>query len=196
MTVYEYHTAIDIFIAAATGRASEENKPCCSRCTTPHCCSEPAYCDDHEADAMLESLNAHQLNEVAWRTQDWLAKARPFLGVNMPKAFPYRLANNPCPLLNKDGRCMAYEQRPFGCRMFLALGKPEDCAMPAREHQKFADFPHPNGLTPYHGAYIDANCPIELDHIGAHLVRKLLSFPEFTTASHERYEMEPELKET
>lgn len=192
MNVNLFHSITDKFIAAAATRLPENLKPCCSKCLVPHCCSEPAYCDDKEADAMLESLHPKQLAEVEERTKAWLEKARPFLGEKQPNAFKYRLANIPCPLLDNDGRCMAYENRPFGCRMFLALGEPEDCAMPARKHQKFADYPQPNAMTPYHSAYVEANCPVELDHIGAHFVRKLLEFPDFTTASHERYELEPQ----
>lgn len=183
MNVYEYHTAVDEFLGKVF--AHPKNLPhCCSRCTSPHCCSEPAYADQNEIKAMIDSLHPAELETVAKATIDWRIKAEPFLGVNLPSAFAYRGANIPCPLLDANGRCRVYEHRPFGCRTFFALGEPQDCAMPARANQKYAEFPEPNLNTRNNASYFRDNAPLELDHIGAHLVRHFLD-PKFTTASHE-----------
>jgi Fe-S-cluster containining protein len=33
----------------------------------------------------------------------------------------------PCPLLDAEGLCRAYEERPFACRVTYSIGNPSDC---------------------------------------------------------------------
>ncbi len=195
MNVQQFHTTIDRLLELAVKKLPPEAQPCCSRCTTPHCCSEPAYCDDHEIDAMLGGLTQAQRTQVAVNTMRWIPKSLPFIKQERPNAFPYRLANIPCPFLGQDGRCMAYENRPMDCRMFIALGDPKDCAMPARIKQKYAEYgPLPNAFFEVQQAYMADNLPLEMDHIGAHLARKVLGLRSFTTVDHTLVEAAEETK--
>lgn len=189
MTVFEYHTAIDEMLGHGLAKLPADMQPCCGRCTSPHCCSEAAYADAIEIDSMLEALTPEGRAHVEARTLKWRAvfAASPEINNERSNAFEYRNINLPCPFL-KDGRCLGYERRPMDCRIFLALGDPEDCAMPNRRHQKYAEFPHPSPLDEAMMQFAISN-GVELDHIGAHLVRKLLGDPEFTTASHQRIEI-------
>lgn len=189
MTVFDYHTAIDKAIGQAMANTAADQQPCCKRCTNPHCCSEPAYADAREVDSMLDMLTPEQRSHVVNGTERWRSvfAVNRMMNDELPSAFPYRLLNLPCPFL-KDGRCLVYERRPFGCREFFALGNPEDCAMPARIYQKFAAFPHPNRMDMATFQFA-ANQIAELDHISGHLVRKLLGDSEFTTAAHQRFEI-------
>jgi len=195
MTVFDYHTAIDAALARVMA-ANADKPPCCKQCTSPHCCSEPAYADALEIEWMLEALTPEQLAHVEEGAAQWrgIFGASPMIKEEQTHAFRYRLLNLPCPFL-KDGRCLAYERRPLGCREFFAIGNPEDCAMPARMKQKYAAFPHPNLMDGVVQKFFLANRRIDLDHISAHLVRKLLD-PEFTTGSHQRIEFTHEEEET
>lgn len=190
MTVFQYHTAIDLFLGIAISNAPPELKRCCDRCTNPHCCSEAAYCDGAEVDGMIEALTPEQKVNVEAAARRWkevFSQSR-LIDEEQPSAFAYRMLNLPCPFLIND-RCSAYEHRPADCRMFMALGDPNDCAMPARIHQKMVDFPHPNPFDLTMQEFFSTQSVLELDHIGAHLVRKLLIDPEFTTGSHRRVEV-------
>lgn len=191
MTTYEFHTAIDEVLAKSLANLPPDQQPACYSCTNPHCCSEPAYCDQAEVEHMLKALTTEEQGHVIESTRQWQAifSASDVTGEEEVSAFKYRLLNLPCPFL-KAGRCLTYARRPLACREFFALGNPEDCAMPARIHQKYASYPKPHALdhllTRYYHHRLKTVGWLEMDHIGAHLVRLLLNQPEFTTGAHRR----------
>jgi Fe-S-cluster containining protein len=39
----------------------------------------------------------------------------------------WALSNIPCPLLGEDSLCLAYEARPFVCRITYSIGDPAEC---------------------------------------------------------------------
>lgn len=171
MNALKFHQATDFLLAQALRQNSI--KTCCDACLYSYCCSEPAYADIAEVELMLGSLTEEERERVAEHAREWLAKVQdsPLLEDNLPQALPWRLLNASCPFL-ENGRCMAYQHRPMGCRTWLAKSNPENCAMPARKHQKFLGF----GAN-FH-EYLHQLCPpdgvINMDHIGIHLVNLLL----------------------
>lgn len=171
----ELHTAGDHMLY----NAGVHRIACCSKCTTPHCCDEPAYGDQREVRGMLASLTDEQREYVKEKTRVWFDKAMAsgLLFHDLPNAFQWRLHGMTCPFL-RDGRCLAYARRPHGCRMFFAVGNPDDCAMPQRKHQKIADFKGP-AVDEILGTYFEAASRerggIDSDHIGVHLSFELLN---------------------
>lgn len=140
---------------------------------------------------MIAALTPEQRTHVEANTRRWrdVFSVSRLRDEEQPNAFAYRMLNLPCPFL-KDDRCMVYEHRPGDCRMFFALGNPEGCAMPARVHQPMADYPHPNPMDTVMERFFLTRSPAEIDHIGGHLVRKILGDAEFTTGAHRMVEIE------
>ncbi len=152
---------------------------CCSKCTTPHCCDEPAYGDQREVRGMLDALNEEQREYVKEKTKVWLDKAMKsgLLFHDLPSAFHWRLHGITCPFL-RDGRCLAYARRPHGCRVFFAFGNPDDCGMPQRKNQKIAEFRGPaidRILGPYFEQMSEEPGGVDMDHIGVLLSFELLN---------------------
>lgn len=173
MKVFEFHTAVDEILGRIFSGVPKDMQPCC-RVGCSHCCSEPVYCDEQEADYVLAALTDDQRERVKERLPLWLERVRELLKQDMPSATDWRNVNAPCPLLER-GLCIVYERRPYSCRAFFALGNPDDCRMPARVHQKFADFPHPGPLDVASMAYFNASQDgIRLDNLGVFLAEKLL----------------------
>lgn len=138
---------------------------------------------------MLECLTPEQRSKVAEKTKEWVEKAKPLLNENMPNGFAWRRLNNPCPFL-EGNLCSVYDRRPMGCRTFFAHGNPDDCKMPAREHQKIAvyvDHQMASACAPY---WVD-EARVEMDHLGCFLADRLLGDrPE--SGSHTVYIVQPE----
>lgn len=154
----------------------EAIKPCCKGCTLASCCSEPAFADRRQVDHMIEGLTPEQIEEVKANLPAWLEATVEFRKQQRPNAFAYRLKKIPCPLL-KDGKCMAYERRPLDCRIFFATGSSADCELPARKHQKFADYPEAT-MAVFTDRWIHlglmADGEVVMDHIGVLLAERLM----------------------
>lgn len=133
------HQATDTLVTMAEVQGKLDH--CCKNCTTPHCCDEPVSSDLNEVRYALELLTPEQIEGVKQRLRVWLDKVEPsgLLAEKEPNAMAWRNLKATCPLL-VDGRCSVYARRPFGCRMHFAHKNPENCAMPARTHQKYAGF--------------------------------------------------------
>lgn len=132
----QHHAAVDATLIQAL--AGAKLTPCCAKgCYA--CCFESVYSTRAEVRYILNGMTGAALCELKPRLRQWLEQAKPILGLKMPNALTYRAQNIPCPFL-KGGLCSIYERRPHGCRVFLALGQPKDCDLPARQHQKFAEF--------------------------------------------------------
>lgn len=165
MSMQEFQAAIDAMVAASG--VPEES--CCSTCTLATCCHETVYAGKDEAQWMLDSLTAEQLEYVRDKTREWSVKAvgtgllresRP----HVTKWLPHKI---PCPFL-KDKRCIAYERRPMSCRLWFARSNPENCDFPGREHQQLAHFPPKMGgpeMTWFDEQMKDGT--VHMDHLGA-----------------------------
>jgi len=165
MTTKEFHRTIDSVLA----RTKIEH--CCTKGCC-HCCSEPLYVDSREADYLLEGVPAELREQVKENTKRWAEKAQPLLSQNMPNAFAWRWLDNPCPFLIGT-TCSVYERRPVGCRVFFAKENPENCKMPAREHQKVASFT-PETMAAACAPYFLDQGRVEMDHLGCFLAETLL----------------------
>jgi Fe-S-cluster containining protein len=138
--VAKLHQVTDTLVTMAEAQGKLDH--CCKNCTVANCCDEPVMTDLNELRYALELLTTEQIEGVKQRLRVWLDKIEPssLLSEREPSAMQWRKLKATCPLL-VDGRCSVYDRRPFGCRMHFAHRNPENCAMPARTHQKYAGFP-------------------------------------------------------
>ncbi len=166
--VTEQHKAVDGFVNEAFSEAG--CKSCC-RAGCFACCSEPVYCSEAEALHILEAVKPADLDQLRANLQEWLFKTRSLRGEYFPKALKWLGLNVPCPLL-KDGLCSVYERRPFSCRVWFAMEKPENCQLPARRNQKFAEFN--SRIFVRMGVPASVGGKIVMDHMSVLLAEKLL----------------------
>ena len=136
--ITELHQQIDRLHIRLMHATAEKGKPvtcpgkgCCA------CCYEPVYCSSDEAHHLLEGLTNEQRATVTNRLKLALekVKASGFFKKDMPPVMEWKVMNIPCPLL-EGGECMAYENRPIGCRAHMAVGPPEWC-LTRRPEQKY-----------------------------------------------------------
>jgi len=140
MTASEFLNWIDYFITKSVEKA--EQKPCCSK-GCHHCCDEVAYAEMREVDHIIAGMSPELKERAKERLRLWLVKVKPMLekepgAEGYIDAFEYRDLKITCPLL-EDGLCSVYERRPMGCRLFMATGSPDNCAMPMRRKQTILD---------------------------------------------------------
>lgn len=187
MKTTEFLEEVDAMLAKAKAANPEFNPPCREGCC--HCCYEPAYATNHEIDDILSTMTEPEKDRLSERVRAWVDKVRGLLGQRLPNAIPYRRLNAPCPML-VDGRCSVYALRPFGCRIFFAKEKAENCAMPARKHQQFVFF-SPDVFADAVGAMLVRNQGVVSDHIGVLLAERLLGL-KLPDASREVVQVEME----
>lgn len=173
MNTREFLDELDAVIALCMRK--ETDVPCKKGCC--HCCSEALYVDEREADLMVESIPPALRPTIQMQTIEWLRRAEPLLPMPYPiDGFEWRKLNNPCPFL-VHGECSVYDVRPMGCRMFFAKGKAENCVMPMREQQQFAEFPAQTIATVAFPWFKSATEGVCLDHLGVFLAWKLCHIP-------------------
>lgn len=114
--------------------------PCC-REGCDWCCSEPTYVHATEVEHMLQFLTPDQREIVRQNTRTWLERAQRtgMLQWRAIDAIRWREQEIVCPFLHEH-RCLAYDQRPFACRSFFAVGNPLHCQMVYREGQTYIQF--------------------------------------------------------
>lgn len=169
MTTREFLAALDVMTSTLLAKETEP-PPCKKGCC--HCCSEALYVDEREADLMVKSIPDALKPTVQMQTLEWLRRAEPMLGEPYPlDGFAWRRLNNPCPFLVK-GECSVYDVRPMGCRVFFAKGNADDCAMPMREHQKFAEFAM-EAVSMVAFPWFRSAEEVCMDHLGVFLAWKL-----------------------
>lgn len=176
MTTATLNRNLDEFIALVFSQP--QNAPHCCAKGCNHCCSEPAYCDVNEVDAMLSLLAPDQIESLKLRVLEWMqSTATVRYEEAQINALKYRVLNIPCPMLSPEtGLCMGYAARPLACRTFFATGKADDCKLPERAHQKFAILPKdPENqiMRHYFMDCLTQDGKITLDHIGVLLFEKL-----------------------
>lgn len=176
MTTTNLNASLDSFIAATLAQPNSV-QPCCSKgCNA--CCEEPAYCDVNEIAAMLALLAPDQIEALKLRVLEWM---RSTTAVRYEEeqidATKYRQMRVKCPMLCPDtGLCLAYANRPMGCRTFFATGNPDHCKLPERTHQKFAIFnknTEAEIMRHYFMDCLNQDSAIVLDHIGVLLFEAL-----------------------
>lgn len=174
MTPESYNANIDRIIKNSLSSPGAL-QPCCKKGCS-HCCYEPAYTDRRVIDHIIAGMTPEQIEEVKAKLPAWLEKTAEARKVERPKAHDYRELNVACPLL-KDGLCSVYDRRPLDCRIWFAIGNPEDCAMPARKHQKFTEYSD-KAMAMLCGPWIQSTLvnegEIVMDHIGVLLAERLL----------------------
>lgn len=165
--------------------------PCKSGCFW--CCKESVIASDEEVIAMLELLTPEEKKQVADRTRKWMAKFNEsnFGSVPEPPAYEaaygvpaYRSVNLWCPLLSKDGKCMAYSRRPLACRMHIAHGTNAGCQDDElRRNQKYALFPGLiENLSLLRFQALKDGERVVNDHLGILLAKELLGIEQPTAA--------------
>jgi Fe-S-cluster containining protein len=189
MNMDKHNAWIDACVERAKANASFTH--CCTKGCS-HCCYEPAYADRMAVDHMLAALTPEQIEEVKAKLPEWLEKTAELRNkTERPNAWAWRDLKVACPFL-KDNLCVAYERRPFDCRIFFAIGNPEDCKMPARKHQKFSDYPDhvmDTMMRPFMVEMMRERKALVLDHIGVLLAERLLNI---SVPSKARREINPQ----
>lgn len=188
--VVAYHARCDDYLARVF-KANSELAHCCRQgCFA--CCSEAVYVGEVEVLHILENLTSDQLEELKPKIEAWIKKTKPLLNQNMPDATAYRQLFAPCVFL-KDGLCSVYDRRPYSCRVWFALKNPADCQLPARTHQKYADFMP--GIAQFCGLLAVNNWMVA-DHLGVFLAKYVLKRKVYS-ASRKKYhvsQLRPEFK--
>jgi Fe-S-cluster containining protein len=171
-SVSAHHAKADAYVQRCF-TARPELKPCCAA-SCHACCSEPVYASQAEVEHIVETMTPDQVAQVKTRLPRWLEQiTQSIRDQNMPDALAYRALNVPCLLLDTGlGLCTVYPRRPFSCRVWFALQNPADCDLPARAHQKFADFQP--GIFYATGIPVAVHGQVILDHLGVLLAEKLL----------------------
>lgn len=87
-----------------------------------HCCYHPVYITLLEGVSLYENLHKNGL----WTRQlkDSLQKHKDKVRGLAPEVWFMSLLA--CPLL-EDNQCLAYEDRPFACRVTYSIGNPDNC---------------------------------------------------------------------
>ncbi len=167
------HTVFDHRFSGLMKRNPGFKVTCSKGCSA--CCSEAVYVLADEAKLIIRSIPPEELAGVTERTRAWLerAKTSKMLEAHIPHVFAYRSAQLVCPLL-KDGLCLVYANRPLGCRGHNAIGEPKLCEnINDRLTQKFVnaiEYINEARDTLMNGS----KRPVEGDHLGVFLSRKLL----------------------
>jgi Fe-S-cluster containining protein len=170
-SVAAQHAQADAYVRRCY-TARPELTPCCTAgCHA--CCSEPVYASQAEVAHIVETLTPRQIAEVKFLLPQWLQHTQPIMSQNMPDAVAYRALNVPCVLLDPGlGLCTVYPRRPLSCRTWFALTNPAACDLPARSHQKYANFSP--GIFYATGIPVAVNGMVIMDHLGVLLAEKLL----------------------
>lgn len=174
----QFHRELDTILESSRNNpASDFNPPCKAGCFW--CCYEALFVSEHEVDYILASMTPTQIEELKPRLINWLECSKEMMKLPYSDniGITYRLANIPCPLL-VEGKCSVYATRPLGCRTFFAHSHPENCEMPMRTKQKFAEFARPdnkpNALDKAQMRWMLNFEKHETDHMGIMLARKIL----------------------
>jgi len=104
-----------------TLRDTQSLLSCKSGCS--HCCHHPFFISILEGTKIYQHLVDRGLWSPSLKTK--LQDARDnTVGLDFKM---WLLSNLPCPLLTDGKTCLAYESRPFNCRITLAISPPELC---------------------------------------------------------------------
>lgn len=95
----------------------------CDRCTGLCCTSAAGF----------NALHVYRYEAFARYFAEWLIPNQSMIG-----DYTLRFVNDRCPLLQADGRCGAYDQRPVACRAFNCLeGAQSDYHNPSRASLRY-----------------------------------------------------------
>jgi Fe-S-cluster containining protein len=166
-TLKQAYTEVDRLWAAALSKHGMKS-PCCKGCSA--CCSEPVIAGIEEAKLIRGAIPPDQLEAVKTRTKEWHEKfsSSSVAETAVPHVMAYKAVNLPCPLLNGEGLCIVYKDRPLACRTHNALGPAALCSQD-RMRQTYAQSKHIDVLT---GALTLGSGKL-VDHLGILLHRLL-----------------------
>lgn len=136
--IAELHWLIDQMVVQLSNSTAAAGKPVtCPGKGCFACCYEPVYCSREEVRHIIEMLTVEQIAEVTEKTRVAVEKikASGLFNVRLPPVTHWTKQLVACPFL-KDGNCSVYERRPVGCRVHMAVGKPELCSCD-RMNQKY-----------------------------------------------------------
>lgn len=136
---------------------------------------------------MVKSIPTLEVDGVKERTRQWVEKAEAsgLLKEKLPSAFDWLSFKMVCPLL-KNGLCLVYDNRPFGCRSHNAIGDPALChSAEGRKTQKYFNCPELEQMTM---TTLLAASPL-VDHLGVFLSEMLLNRP-VPSAARQRFPFE------
>jgi len=164
----------DRYLARLTRESTQRGKPPCCSAGCSACCSEPVMCSRVEAENMLSALSPEARAEVTEATRAWLAKVKPsgLLNESLPSVFKWRELKAVCPFL-KNNLCRVYDDRPYGCRLHMAIGTPIACMDDElRRHQQYVSSPEVDSAVML--SFMDANDGLEIGNLGEFLAELLL----------------------
>lgn len=117
------HELAESYDSQLRGRLAGEGASitCSKGCA--HCCYHPVYITLLEGVSLYQNLQANGL---------WTTRLRGALEEHADKVRGlspevWAMSLVPCPLLDNDKLCRAYEDRPFSCRVTYSLANPENC---------------------------------------------------------------------
>lgn len=188
--VSKAHAITDAYMSKAASMGAAQGGPvrCVKGCF--HCCREPLYVEKKEAEMLISTTAAEDMDQLKVRTRAWLVsfkaanlhrsrgpraqQSRDALPKDFSHLLRYRAQMLWCPFL-KDGICTAYSSRPIGCRTHAATGHPAKCENDAQRPKQI--FLVTSTWPPeIMGAMAD-NAPgslFEFDHLGVWLSILLL----------------------
>lgn len=168
--IAEYHTFVDRLADLLASHSQEIGSPvtCARGCSA--CCYEPVYVYEKEARHLFDGVPAEHLDAVKSKAIEWHNQftASPEVQAKEPSVVDYLRLRLPCPLLHEH-QCLAYDRRPTGCRLHLALGPKTLCEDTGKRlTQRYAQ--SPEGSTMVGIAALEA-CKgrLEADHLGVFL---------------------------
>ena len=172
--ILDLHRFSDSIMGRLAALSNTNGKPITCRSGCSSCCFEPVYCADVEVDHLLGRMTPQRRKVIAARTAAWLARVEPsgLLDVSEPDVIAWRDTLAPCPFL--EGRlCSVYDDRPWGCRLHLAVGDPKLCdSQDTRRNQVYAMSPEVGPAVILH--LLKLYRTVTLDHLGLWLARRLL----------------------
>lgn len=96
-----------------------DKKPCKKGCT--HCCHMNVLCTDEEADLIYNAALKKGL------TID-VERLKGQVGVSDEEYWALPIEKSRCALLQPDGTCGVYDERPLSCRNYMVASDPAICA--------------------------------------------------------------------
>lgn len=175
MSPAQVHAHDDLRLAVAMRQSAADGRPItCRGAGCFGCCKEPVLAGKDEAAYLVAGLTPEKRTRVIPRLRRWLTQVTlsGLLRESQPHVSLWRMMQAWCPLL-EDGKCVAYERRPYGCRAHLAIGDPDACADDTRRGaQTYMECPQA-GAESIADA-LDEHGALTMDNLGVWLAEMLI----------------------
>jgi len=114
----EIYTSIDQLIDSIYNMAQKQGIEIHCKAGCAYCCHQAVFAASHEFEYLADYINMYlskqEIKGIRERAIEKNNKVAPLAYDDMLKN------KEACPLL-EDGKCMAYEARPMGCRIYLSM---------------------------------------------------------------------------